>query len=279
MSFPVLDNHLHLQPQGRNVEAIREFQKEGGTHAILCHLPYYEVPILEGEDFRRSYDITLGLAERCNRETDVRVWVTVGPYPVLLLDLERKLGLQRASEVMREGMDIAADLVQEGRCIAIGEIGRPHFPVSDEILRESNDIMEYGMRRAAEIGCPVVLHTESSGPEEMGELGRMADRAGLPREKVVKHYSPPLVTQEETHGLFPSILASRPAMSEACSKGTRFLMETDYIDDPQRPGAVMPPKTVPKRMRWLLQEERRSEEDALRIHKENPERVYGIEVQ
>lgn len=236
------------------------------------------MPIHSEEDFRRSYEITLDLAERANRLTEVRVWITIGPYPVLLLPLIKEHGLDRAIEIMRGGMDIAADMVRANEAVGIGEIGRPHFEVAAEVLEASNSIMMYGMEQARRAGCPVILHTETSTPEVMMDLGALADSVGLRRDRVVKHYCPPLVREEENHGLFPSILASRPAMREAIGKGTRFLMETDYLDDPERPGAVMSPTTIPKRMKWLLQEGLLTEEDAWIIHSENPRRIYGIDI-
>ncbi len=278
MSFPILDNHIHLQPKGKNVEALKEFYKAGGTHVVLSQLPYDEVVIKGEEDFRTSYQITLDIAERARKETDVRVFVSVGPYPVLLIGLAEAWGLARAVEIMKGGMDIACEFVEEGKAIAIGEIGRPHFPVSPELLSASNDILEYGMKAAVEIGCAVVLHTESATPGSMKELSRMADSAGLDRGKVVKHYCPPLVLPEENHGLFPSVLASRTSISEALRKGTRFMMETDYLDDLSRPGAVMSITTVPKRTKSLVASGLMSEEEVLRIHKDNPEKVYGIEI-
>ncbi len=52
-------------------------------------------------------------------------------------------------------------------------------------------------------------------------------------------------------------------------------METDYIDDPDRPGAVLGPKTVPRRVRWMLDE---GWEDAVETaHVETPKDVYGID--
>lgn len=275
MRLPILDNHIHLQPKGRNVEAIKDFQRMGGTHAILSHLPYREVPIARAEDFRDSYLITVEIAERCERETDVKMHVALGPYPVLLLGLSEKHGLEKAKEIMMRGMDIAQEFVMEGKALALGEIGRPHFPVPEELIIASNEIMLYGMRLAREADCAVVLHTEHSEPEQMLEFALMADSVGLRRERVVKHYSPPLVLDEENHGLFPSVLASRPALSQALLKGTRFLMETDFLDDPKRPGAVMDIKTVPKRTKGLIESGVMSEEDAWVIHKDNPEKVYG----
>ncbi len=245
---------------------------------VLSHLPYEEVRIKEEKDFATSYDITLSMAEAGNRETGVKVMTTIGPYPVLLIGLAQEQGLERAKEIMFGGMEMAQKLVKEGRAIGIGEIGRPHFAVDPEIWEASNEIMEFGMKLAAEAGCAVVLHTEGATPAVMEDLARRADASGLPRERVVKHYSPPLVKAEENFGLFPSVLASRPALKEALSKGVRFLMETDFLDDPSRPGAVMAITTVPKRTKALLQSGEMTEENARIVHQENAKTVYGIEI-
>ncbi|HTY47300.1 MAG TPA: TatD family hydrolase [Methanomassiliicoccales archaeon] len=276
MRLPILDDHVHLQPQGRNVEAVKEFERAGGTHLILSHLPYDEVTISSEADWERSYEITLRLAEKCRDETSVAVDVTLGPYPVLLLDLEKRFGLARGIEIMKAGMESAQRAVLERKAVAIGEVGRPHFPVPGEIMTASNEILLHGMRLAKEAGCAIVLHTESATPENMREFALMADSVGLDRGKVVKHYSPPLVLPEENHGLCPSVLASRPNVNEALRKGTRFMMETDFLDDLARPGAVMAITTVPKRTKGLLESKAMSEEQARIIHQENPKKVYGI---
>ncbi len=279
MTIPILDNHLHLQPSGKGVEALRAFSKAGGTHAVLCHVPYSEVVISSPEDFAASYKITLDMADKGRRETDVKVFVTLGPYPILLIGLAERFGLDRAVEVMKGGMEIAQALVQENKAIGIGEIGRPHFPVPTEIWNASNDIMEYGMKLASEADCPVILHTEAGTPDIMADLAGHADRAGLARGKVIKHYSPPLITEAENHGLFPSVLARKDAILEAISKGTRFMMETDYIDDPERPGAVLDITTVPKRTCSMLRSGSLTEEAAAIIHKDNPKKVYDIDIE
>lgn len=276
--FPVLDNHLHLQPQGGNVEELRKFELAGGTHTILSHMPYKGTKIKTGQDFRKQYEITVELAEKCNRETSVRVFCTLGPYPAHLPWLWEEMG-EKAVEVMMEGMDIAAEFVSEKKALAIGEIGRPHFPVSDDIWRHSNEIMKHGMKLAKEIGCAVQLHTESAGPEVWKELAGFADEVGLDKEKVVKHYSGPAVLESENFGLFPSVLSSKKNIKEAAGKGSRFMMETDFLDDPRRPGAVMAPATVPKRTKAMLENGVFTEEIIFKIHKDWPEKIYGIEIE
>ncbi len=276
MAVPILDNHAHLEPLiGRHVEAVRDFERAGGTHIIISHLPYGHLRVSSPEDFRRGFEETIGLKDRVNEETGVRAFATVGPYPVELLHLEQRFGAERAKDIMMKGMDIAAELVREGRALAIGEVGRPHFPVSEEQLAASNEIMSYAMALGREVGCAVVLHTESATPESMRGLAQMADRAGLPRWRLVKHYCPPLVLEEENHGLMPSVLAGRDAVKEALAKGTRFMMETDFLDDPRRPGAVLDIRTVPKRTRTMMGQGLMTEEQAHAIHAENPRRTYG----
>jgi len=274
--FPVLDNHVHLQPSGRNAEAVKDFLKAGGTHLIVSHMPYSETPVRSGEDFLKAYEVTLRMTELA-RSAGAVAYCTLGPYPVQLLEMTEMMPLEKAVEVMKEGMDIAAQLVREGKAIALGEIGRPHFPVSEEVMAASNDVLSYGMVLAKECSCPVVINAESATPASMKNLAQMADRVGLPRDKVVKHYCGPLITPVENHGIFPSVLASRDMVQEALSKGERFLLETDFMDDMQRPGAVLAITTVPKRMRQLL-EKGCDAERLWKLNKNNPEKVYGIEV-
>lgn len=276
--LPILDNHIHLQPNGRNFKAVNDFQKAGGTHLIVSHLPQKGHKIKKGEDFKAQYDITVEMVELSRKNTDVKIFVTLGPYPVELLRLSERMPLSQAKEVMMTGMNIAGDYVKEGKAIGLGEIGRPHFPVSDEIMKTSNDIMKYGMEIAKEIGCAVVLHTESGTPEVCKELAQIAKDVGLPANKVVKHYSPAIIDEKDNHGLFPSVLASKRNIEEAIAQGSRFMMETDYLDDPRRPGAVLGIKTVPKRTKMLMEIGLLSEDDAFIIHEENPEKVYGIKV-
>lgn len=276
MAVPILDNHAHLEPLvGRHVDAVRAFEKAGGTHIVISHLPYDHVKVSAPGDFRRGFEETVRVKDRVNAETGVRAFATVGPYPVELLALERRFGLASAKQMMLDGMDIAAGFVRDGRALAIGEVGRPHFPVNGEQLEASNEVMAHAMRLGKEVGCAVVLHTESATPESMRGLAEMADRAGLPRWRLVKHYCPPLVLDEENHGLMPSVLAGKDAVKEALRKGTRFMLETDFLDDPRRPGAVLDIATVPKRTRTMMDQGLMTQEQAHIIHQDNPRRTYG----
>lgn len=64
------------------------------------------------------------------------------------------------------------------------------------------------MELAADIDCPIIIHCESC-LDTYRSLALMADNAGLDRNKVIKHSSLPLVTDNETYKIMPSIPASR----------------------------------------------------------------------
>jgi len=274
----IFDNHLHLRRNGLFLNAIKEFKIAGGTHFILCQLPMTNL-VIRDKSYRKCYQETLKMAEEIRSNIRVGVFVSVGPYPVDYLKLKEIFGREYAIQIMKEGIDLAADLCKEQKCIAIGEIGRPHFPVDKQTLNDSNKILLYGMIKAKDVDVPVVIHTESTTSDQCKELVDMGKKAGLSAGKIVKHYSPPLIKKNENHGVMPSVLASEKNVIEALKKGTRFLMETDYIDDPRRPGAVLSPRTVPRRTKELIEKGLLTDKQSNIIHKVNPENTYGIDLE
>ncbi len=274
----IFDNHLHLRRDGRFIDAVRDFQKTGGTHFVLCQYPNPETA-LKNNSYKKNYLDTLSMADEVEDKTKITVYVTIGPYPVDFLFFKKKLGRQKAVDLMKKGMDEAANFCEKyDRCIGIGEIGRPHFEVDGEIFEDSNKILLYGMQSAKDVDVPVVLHTERTTPQTCEEFVEMGKKVGLSADKIVKHYSPPLILENENFGLMPSVLASKKNINAAVKKGFRFMMETDYIDDPKRPGAVLGPKTVPKRTKQLFEDGILGEKEIELIHKINPEKTYGIEL-
>ena len=269
----IFDNHLHLQMRGENVKAVKRFEKFGGTHINLTNVPNYALPF-DKNYYLRIYEDTIKIAEMVRRETKVKVLITIGPYPVDMVEMVRRgKEIKEAKEFMKKGIELAKRYIEEGKCNAIGEIGRPHFEVPKEIWNASNEVIIYGFEIAKDIGCPVVLHTESATEETFKELAEMADKAGIKKDKVIKHYSPPFV-DERNHGIFPSVIASRKNVREALKQGTRFLLETDFMDEPSRKNAVLPIESVPKRARFVIQEY--GEETWNKIM-ENMFRIYEIE--
>ncbi len=276
--MPIFDNHIHLRPEFQGVEAAKAFERAGGTAILLTHMPYDDVPIRRGDDFEVAYRKTLAMADAVRAGTTLQVFVALGPYPVEVLHLRDALGVDEAADAMRRGIDLAAEHIAQGNSVAFGEIGRPHFPVDSDVVRACNDVLAYAMELAKDLGCAVVLHTEDPTPQTFAEFAEIADKAGLHRDRVVKHHSTPFTRLDETHGIVPSILAKEDVVRQALKGGARFLFETDYIDDPQRPGAVLGPATVPRKTKAWIEKGLLTEDQAWSIHKDLPQRTYRIEL-
>jgi len=273
----IFENHLHLRRDGRFLDAVRDFHQVGGTHFVLCQYPMPHL-VIKDKSYKKCYQETLKMAEEIRIAVPVNVYVTVGPYPVDYLKFKELFGRDQAMVLMKQGIDEAVEICQKQQAIAIGEIGRPHFPVDQQTIIDSNSILQYGMEQAKDIDVPIVVHTESTTIQQCKDLVDLAKTVGLSPEKLVKHFSPPFITSEENHGLIPSVLASKKNIQLALQKGSRFLMETDYIDDSKRPGAVLGPKTIPKLTKKLLDAGQMSDQQADEIHVTLPKQVYNLDL-
>lgn len=273
LDVPILDNHLHLDPiHGRGVAAAEEFARAGGTHLLVLNKPSWgfvdEDDVGTATGFRETFEITCEVTAEASDVLPGRAWPVLGVHPALISRLvDRGYEPTEARDVMQQGLEIAAEFVANGPALAI-KSGRPHYDVSDAAWEASNDVMRHAFSLAAETGCAVQLHTE--GGEDFVAVAEWAEERGLPRERVVKHYSGGYVD-----GPIASVLANRDELELAAETGEPFLMETDFLDDSDRPGAVLGPKTVPKRVNWLL--EHGYEDAVYNAHVDTPARVYGID--
>ena len=269
---PILDNHLHLDlERGRGIEAVTDFARSGGTHLLVVNRPSWQlgVEVADGEDFRIAFEATLDAVDAANEVLSGRAWPVLGVHPALISRLvdQRGLTVQRATELMMAGIDVAAAYVADGRALAL-KSGRPHYPVDPPVWEASNEVLRHAFDSAAAIDCAVQLHTEAS--EDLTELTDWAADVGLPAHRVVKHYAGGRLA-----GPVPSVMSSREYLEVAVERGAPFLMETDFLDDPDRPGAVLGPKTVPRRVAWLVE---RGDEAAVQMaHVETPRLVYDID--
>ncbi|WP_280536887.1 TatD family hydrolase [Halopenitus sp. POP-27] len=275
---PVLDNHLHLDPRhGRGMDAVRDFRHLGGTHLLVVNKPSWHLGVEAGEpaDFRAVFEETIDVAGAADELLDGGAWPVLGVHPGLISRLvdERGFSPDEARELMQGGLSVAAEYVAGGDALAL-KSGRPHYEVSDAVWDASNAVTKHAFTLGAEHDCAVQLHTEAS--EDLSELAAWADERGLAPERVVKHYA-----AGRLRGPTPSVMSEPDRLERAAERasdhGDPFLMETDFVDDPDKPGAVLGPKTVPRRVRWLLEE---GYDDAVRIaHVETPKHVYGIDTE
>jgi TatD-related deoxyribonuclease len=274
--LPVVDHHCHLSPNGEGVAAARRFRSAGGTHLFLTTQSYSPGPIVDRATYEAQFATTEKLAADIRSSTGVVAYVVVAPYPVDLLRAAEAIGLPAATELHRSALDLAGHLVEEGRAVAIGEVGRPHFAVGPELAAASEEVFRYALGVARDAGCPAVVHSEHLDGPGILELARLAASEGFPLGKLVKHYQTTLVAPEFRSGVVPSYVARREICAESLPSEGPWFWETDFLDDPARPGAVLDIETVPRRARNVA-DRFPADIERLRVPFERSvEQVYGL---
>ena len=269
--FPVLDDHIHIDPRnGKGIEAAKEFKRAGGTHICLVSKPSWSLGVHPecGEDFSQVFEETVSIALKITEETGIVVFPILGVHPAEITVLTQRMEPEKAAEIMKGGLSVAARFVSEDRAVAL-KSGRPHYEVPPDLLSLSNEVLLHGFELAKDHSCAVQVHAET-GPCQ--DMIAMAESAGLDPMRVVKHFATPDTP------LTPSIIAKHEAIPELCRESRRFTMESDYMDENSRPGAVIGPKSVPRFTMRFLEQEQITLDDVFRIHQESPGIIYGIEI-
>jgi TatD-related deoxyribonuclease len=279
-NIPITDNHIHVDPiNGEGpIEIANKFHRAGGSFMVVPNKPTWTIN--ENCTFQDAMELVIKYVDDINSETDVKAFAVVGAHPAeLSRRVKEGMGIDTAEQLMQNALKMAQNLVLEGKAVAIGEVGRPHYEVSPDELEAHNRLIIYAMELAKDAGCPVQLHTETAGSEQFLEFAEMADKVRIPRNKIIKHFSGPYILQKENHGLIPSLISTKDVVKEGLLKGKNFLMETDFLDDKTRPGAVLGPKTVPRRTHELIRQGLLDEKGAYNIHVKNIENVYDVDLE
>ena len=182
--------------------------------------------------------------------------------------------LEKAEKRIREAKANGADMVCLPEAFNTGYYCF-NYPAMCELAEPLDGKSITAMRKLArELDVPVIIHCENDTNTNYS-LSKLAKDNGLAPEMVIKHSSPPLVMDDENFGVMPSIPASKTYIKDALSTGIdRFMIETDYIDDPGKPTAIMACSTVPKKVKWMLASGIATEENIQRICADLPARYY-----
>ena len=258
---PITDGHIHLDRKGRCLDAAIDFESSGGTRLILVHKPNFSKLPEDIDDVSTAYSETLSIANEVIASTNIQVQVILGPHPVVWSHQIELLGEKRATELHIQSVDLALRFFETGDCVGIGEIGRPHFPVSPEVWRSANSMLQDILKRCSKKNAPVQFHVEDKGSLTFQELSQICSKANYPKSIALRHFAPADVSPSFTSKLPVTVSMGRGSVQKIAStidvnllfKGTHppVLMETDYLDDPKRPGAVLGPRTIAKRTNEL----------------------------
>ena len=275
--LPVVDHHCHLSPSGEGVRAAVRFRNAGGTHLFLATQNYEGRVPTDLDAYQRQFETTERLAREVREAADVVAYVVVAPYPIDLVGASATLGAEGALDLQVRALDLAGRWVRERRAVALGEVGWPHFEVAPEIVSAARAAFVHALEVARDVGCPAIVHSPDLDRAGWHELEAEARRIGLAPHRVVKHYARRRREPAwDEGGVAPSYLARRELAAEVLRDPGPWFFETDFLDDPARPGAVLDLATVPRRAVALAQESSEGRERLAGPFVRSVQEVYGL---
>ncbi|RLE73129.1 MAG: deoxyribonuclease [Thermoprotei archaeon] len=274
------DAHCHVNPvKGLGPrELAKRFKKANGWFIGLVNLLSwsYDVTAIKPEDYRKVYDITLKSAELI-REEGIKVAIILGPHPAEFTTLvEKGVKPEEAYNIMVRAYEIAALYISEGKASGLGEVGRPHWPVSHGVLNWCNRILDRVLELASDLDCIVHLHLEETREETIEDIHSRVKKYRA-RKVILHHIKSRYVRKAFEKGLYASVPARSRDLIEALKHGSSFVIESDYLDDPKRPGAVVAPWSIYRTFKRLIDGGYLSEAEAERILVDNIKTLYDLE--
>lgn len=279
VALRVGDNHCHLNPvRGMGARAFaKRFREAGGWFVGLVNLLSwsYGVEVSSAEDYERVYRLTLRTAEELRQE-GLKAAVILGPHPAELARLvDAGVSAERAAAVLLEAYRLAAEHVKRGEAAGLGEVGRPHWKAPPVVVEACNRVLDEVISMAEELGCVVHFHVERGG---RGTVDDLASRArGRGGRYVYHHAEGAYAGYAAERGLVPSVPAREDEVLAALRSTLSFVVESDFLDDPRRPGAVVAPWSIQRLFNRLISRGYLGESAAHRVLVDNIAELYGVE--
>ncbi len=285
--IPVADGHTHTNPvRGLGAERIAtQFREAGGWFMALVSLsPWaYNIEFNGFDSYKEMIDIHV---RECMyaAKTGVKVACLAGFHPADIDKLIDKFRLKpmEVYELALRVINYEASLCREGILDGIGEIGRQHyktFPVRSVLAQY---ILEYAFSVAKDNECVIHLHLEQEGETTVRLVEMALKRAGADtarfRKKIVFHHSKPsLAVLAHERGFSSTVPGTPQLLLKVLGKiDPVFILESDHIDDPARPGAVVYPWVMAVTVRRLAEHGHVSEEYLFKINVDNVEKLYNV---
>ena len=277
------DAHLHSNPvSGLGIEKIaKRFKSLGGWFLALVSLPPTHYGLQQNLDgYVKAIDITISECRKA-RSLGLRVSCFAGIHPA---DLEKLLtrhitDSEKVLELSEYVLKEIARRCREGLLDGIGEVGRPHYTTRPEAFIINELVMNKALTLAKDLNVIVQLHLEQGGILTVIDINQRIESIKLMKSKVILHHLDYRTAKEATkYGLSFTIPAKYPLLRHTFTHlKPVYMIESDYIDDPRRPGIAAYPWDVIEIQLTLLNEGIVNEEYLYKLNVDNIVMVYGVE--
>ncbi len=244
----IADGHSHVSPLGLGGEELaRRFKNAGGWFIALVSLPPNHYGLGEGlEDVRRSFQIHLRECENA-RKSDLKIACIAGIHPSFIDSLVKKAGPAKTGEVLNlleKALQELRRLRVEGLIDGFGEFGRPHYKSLPESVVVNELVLVKTLEIIKDVGGVLHLHLEQGGAATVASIDKLVRFVGLKEKSHIffHHSTVGIARLAQELGYMSTLTGRYEVISDAFNKRVvSFIPESDFIDDPRRPGVVMYP--------------------------------------
>ncbi len=279
------DAHCHVNPfKGMGAKNIaRKFKERNGWFlAIIGLSPWHYGLTPNYDNYVRAFHHVIKECELA-KEEGLRTACLVGFHPADLDKLVHRYGLkvEQALGLAIRVLEYAIKLCKEGLADGIGEIGRPHYNIEPKFVVANELIINHVFKRIKEeeLECIVHLHLEQGGIVTVESIKMFTEITRVNAEKILFHHSRPGLIE---HVLSSGFQASLPGIKQLIKWGIErlepvYVLESDFLDDPNRPGVVVYPWEMIEYQQEILNKDKQYEEYLMKINIDNIVKLYGVE--
>jgi len=277
------DAHCHSNPvEGFGAEEIcKKFKDLGGWFIALIGLPPTHYGLnLSLTDFLKAHRIAVEECKRA-RKLGMRVSCLIGFHPAEVDKLVNRKGmkLEKVIELAEVLLNNVISLFKEGLVDGIAEVGRPHYRTEPQFIVASELIMNKALQYAKDWGLLVHLHLEQGGLVTVLDIKNRIEYIDISVNKVLLHHVRPGTAEFAIKfNLNISIPALEPLVRIATTKyPPKYVFESDFIDDPKRPGVVIEPWNLALNQLKVFKKGIVNEDYLWKINVDNIVNLYEVE--
>ena len=277
---PIADAHTHSNPvRGLGMKTIApKFKESGGWFMALVGLsPWHYGLDATLEGYRKTMELMLRECKTI-REVGLKASCLFGFHPA---DVDKLMGSMQPIEVLDFGMkvlEMVEEAIKDGHLQGVGEVGRQHYKTNPISVVIAERIMDRAIEISKDYGAVVHLHLEQGGMVTALDVKDRVKRIGAKQERVVMHHAR---GKSLRAAIELGIPATSPGVKGSLEKvielPPRYMIESDHIDDPKRPGIVVYPWDMARFQRELIEEGKVSEDYLYRVNVDNVVKTFGVE--
>ncbi|RLG81659.1 MAG: hydrolase TatD [Thermoprotei archaeon] len=277
------DAHCHSNPvRGLGARTIaKKFKNVGGWFIALVSLPpyYYGFTKHAIEAYEKTLEVMASEKKKV-AETGVKVKLLAGFHPAEVDEyIRRGLKPEEVLELADNVFKLIVKLHKEGLVDGIGEVGRQHYSTATPRLVLSELIMIKALEVAKDYDLPIHLHLEQGGRVTVESVKTISRLTGLNTKLILLHHASSETSYwSSKYGLWHTVVAKKNLIRITLGKKhDKLMVESDYIDDPRRPGVASYPWDIAFTINELVESGAVSEEEVYRTMVDRVTTYYGVE--